>query len=90
MLRPRGELGASGLWILLPGIFGFCLVVGLPLALAQLGAMRVFVVVVASQMAVSGVWDAWVEGIPPSPLRVLGAALALIGAVLVNLAAIAR
>lgn len=71
-------------WWVLPGLFGFAIVTGLPFVLARAGALAVFVGVVAGQMAASLAWDAWVEGIVPSVPRALGALLTIGGVVLVS------
>jgi transporter family-2 protein len=72
-------------WWLLPGLFGFLLVAGLPWAVQRLGALPVFVVVVASQMVTGALWDRFVEGAPLSWPKALGALLAVASVLLVNL-----
>ena len=81
-----GDAGVRGFrwWWLLPGLFGFSLIVGLPLAVRRIGALQVFVGVVAAQMVASSVWDLMVEHIPPTPLRIVGALLAVVGVFLVS------
>jgi transporter family-2 protein len=81
--QPGGDLGQFRLWWLLPGLFGFSLLTGLPYALAKLGALRVFVALVASQVLTSLIWDATVEKIDLTWPRLLGAGLAL-GSVVLN------
>lgn len=66
-------------WWVLPGFLGFCVVAGLPFAIQKIGAARVFVALVASQMATSLVWDAVVEKLPVTGTRLAGAALAVLG-----------
>src|SRR6186997_2745417 len=44
-------------WWLLPGLFGFAIVVGLPWAVGKAGALPTFVSLVAAQMVASVVWD---------------------------------
>jgi uncharacterized membrane protein YdcZ (DUF606 family) len=41
---------------------------------------QTFVIVIASQLVLSGVWDAWVENRPFSADRAIGALLAFAGA----------
>ena len=71
-------------WYLLPGLLGFSLVAGIPMALSRLGALQTFVVLIASQILASMAWDAFAEGKPVTLARVAGAVLAFLGAALVN------
>ena len=84
LFRPRAGAAVQWWWVL-PGVLGFALVVGIPWAISQLGALKVFVGIVAAQMVGSMIWDAWVEGTPPDAYRVGGAVLAVAGVALVNL-----
>lgn len=67
------------LWMVIPGIFGFCIIAGIPWAISQLGAARVFVVIVVAQLVVSLLWDAFLGGHTVTLARGGGAALAVIG-----------
>lgn len=82
----RGSLRLDqvALWMVLPGLFGFMIIAGIPLAISKLGAARVFVAVVVAQMFASMVWDTAVEGRPLSWTRVLGVALAIVSVLLVS------
>lgn len=71
-------------WYILPGLFGFSLVFGLPFAVSKLGATKVFIFLVAGQILCSLVWDLYIEKIPVTYLRVIGVALTLIGAICVS------
>lgn len=82
--RGRFDAGSIAWWYVLPGLFGFALVAGLPWAIAKVGAAEAFVGLVAAQMVVSVLWDAKVEGIPLGTPRVLGAVLAVVAAFLVT------
>jgi uncharacterized membrane protein YdcZ (DUF606 family) len=90
--RWRGDLLPPGLalpsdatplrlkaWYLLPGLCGFLATLGGPLAMAQLGALRTFVVMIAAQVVASAVWDWAVLHQPPGWQRVAGGALAVAG-----------
>lgn len=66
-------------WQLLPGIFGFCLVTGLPYAIAKLGATKVFLSFVVSQIIVSILWDIYAENIEFHWMKLTGTALCLLG-----------
>ncbi len=78
-LRPKFELQHLRWWFVVPGILGFCFVAGIPIAIAKIGATRVFVGLVAAQLAASLLWDFWMESMPISWPRVAGIALALLG-----------
>jgi transporter family-2 protein len=84
-LRPAQRTGSPALWYVLPGLFGFCLVAGIPLAISRVGALKVFVLVIGAQLTASLLWDAWVEARPVNAVRVVGAAISCLGAVLVSL-----
>ena len=71
-------------WVL-PGIFGFLLVAGIPWAVHHVGALRVFVGLVAAQMTASLALDHFAEGIPLTTTRAAGALLAVGSVVLVSL-----
>ncbi len=69
-------------WHVLPGLCGALLVVGLPWVIAEIGAVPVFVAIIAAQVVGSAAWDTVVEGSPPGPVRILGLILATIGVLL--------
>jgi transporter family-2 protein len=69
---------------LLPGCFGYALVIGLPWAVERLGALPVFVALIGAQMVTSVVWDQLVDGATLSWPRIAGAFLAVTSVVLVN------
>ena len=71
-------------WWLLPGIFGFCIVVGLPWAVGKAGALPSFVALVGAQMVTSALWDRIVHGTPLSASRAIGAAFAVVSVLLVG------
>lgn len=72
------------LW-LVPGVFGFAIVIGLPWALGRMGALSTFVAMIAAQMVTSVAWDYFVEGVGMSASRVIGAVLTIVGVALVAL-----
>lgn len=85
-----GEADALGVlrhfswWWCIPGMLGFALVMGLPYAVSKIGALNVFVAVVAAQMVTSLLWDTFVEGVQPSGMRAVGALLTVAGVLLVS------
>lgn len=73
------NLAAFKWWHLLPGLFGFLFVLFIPLSISRIGALNSFLILISSQLLVSGAWDKFVEGVDVSWTRALGACLALIG-----------
>jgi len=67
-------------WHFLPGIFGFIIILCIPISISKLGALNSFLILVTSQLLVSGLWDHFVEGINVSWTRATGACLAIVGA----------
>jgi len=82
--RVTFDPGLMRAWWLLPGCFGCALVVGLPWAVARLGALPVFVGLVGAQVVTSALWDRLVDGAPLSGPRLAGALLAVASVVLGN------
>nr|BDT27893.1 DMT family transporter [Bacteriovorax sp. HI3] len=72
-------------WFIFPPIFGFCIVTGIPLAFAKLGAVKVTVLLVAAQMVTSVVWDIFVEDIGLNMMKFAGILCALVSVVLITL-----
>ena len=78
---PPADGGAVAAWrVILPGVFGVVIVTGLPWAIARLGALGAILILLVTQLVVSMIWDAAVEGVPIQPVRVIGVCLAAIGA----------
>lgn len=71
-------------WYLLPGLLGFVFVIGLPYAIARIGALQVFVGLVVAQMVGGLLWDRFVEGLDWSVSRIAGATLAVIAVLLAS------
>ncbi|NMO17196.1 hypothetical protein HPC49_19925 [Pyxidicoccus fallax] len=67
-------------WHLLPGLCGVVIVLGMPAAVGRLGAVQSVLLLMAAQLVTSLVWDAMVEGRPATLARVLGSAVAFVGA----------
>jgi len=70
-------------WYVFPGLMGFLFVLGVPFAIARLGAVPVFVTLVAAQMLGSVIWDIFMEPINVAPARLVGTALALSGSLVI-------
>lgn len=75
----EARLSQMQMWWVLPGVFGFLLITGLPWAVGKIGATQVFVGVVFAQMATSLIWDRLAEGLELSWQRVLGVCLCAAG-----------
>lgn len=82
-----GGPGDFKLWWIVPGLCGLTLVAGLPWAVQRVGALQAFVVLVAAQMLFGIVWDHFVDGITVNTPRVVGAGLAIAGAVVTGVRA---
>ena len=67
-------------WHFLPGLFGCVIVLCIPLSISRIGALSSFLIIISSQILVSGAWDKFVQGVDLSWTRILGASLALAGA----------
>lgn len=76
--------GSFSWWYILPGLLGLALVTGIPFAISKIGALRVFIGIVTGQMIISIIWDAALEGIPITGIRITGAILAVISVMLLS------
>lgn len=84
ILRERGSFSSFSWWYVLPGLCGLYLILGIPLVISKIGAVKLFMGFVAAQLVGSLVWDACVEGIAISGIRVVGIILSLIAVWLVT------
>ena len=82
IFRDKGTLSQFSWWFLIPGIAGLIIVAGMPWVIIKIGAFKMIVVVVATQLLVSMFWDLWVEKIPVNSMRIVGAVMAFAGAFL--------
>ena len=76
-----GEFQISSLkwWHFVPALCGFLIILGIPLSIGKVGALSTFLLIIASQIVVSGMWDRFVEGMTLSWTRVLGAFVTMVG-----------
>lgn len=72
-------------WYLIPGVFGMLFITGVPFAISKIGALEVFIGIVAGQIVASILWDLKVENIPLNPTRVLGSICAVASILLVSI-----
>ena len=84
LFRGAYRPGTFKAWMLLPGLFGFLIIAGIPWAIGHLGAARVFVAIVVAQIVVSLLWDTLAGGVPITWQRVAGAGLAMAGVLLAS------
>lgn len=84
LFRVNFDLSLWRWWWVLPGLFGAGIVFGLPWALQKLGALSMFVALVATQVCASAAWDHFVVGTALSTSRLIGAVLAVLGVVLAS------
>ena len=82
--KEKGTFSHLSWWYIIPGLCGLCLVAGIPLAINKIGALNVFIAIVAGQMILSIIWDFYVEGIAISPIRITSAVLSLISVLLLS------
>ena len=74
----KGSLTAFKGWYLIPALFGFTIVAGLPYAYFRADAVKVTITMVAAQMMASVLWDLLVEKIPFQANKGLGIFFALL------------
>lgn len=72
-------------WYVIPGIFGFLFVVGLPLGIYQVGAVKTTVGLIAAQMVTSVLWDVFIENIPLTMTKGFGILMAIGSVLLITL-----
>ena len=72
------------IWMLLPGFLGFLIVAGVPWSMSKIGATRVFVILVITQLLVALVWDAVAQGQLPNTKQIIGVVLAILSVFLVR------
>ena len=72
-------------WWVVPGFMGFALVMGLAVSVGRIGAVQTFVISIAAQIGASIAWDIWQGEHEINKLRLAGAAITLLGAILSTL-----
>ncbi|PIR21727.1 MAG: hypothetical protein COV44_11695 [Deltaproteobacteria bacterium CG11_big_fil_rev_8_21_14_0_20_45_16] len=73
------QLTQLGWRVILPGLCGFTIVAGIPWALSRLTALKVFFLIVVSQIFFSFLWDYFVLEVTLSGKRLVGVLVALAG-----------
>lgn len=72
------------LWMLIPGFLGFLIVAGVPWSMSKIGATRVFVILVITQLLVALIWDAVAQGQWPNTKQLIGVVMAILSVFLVR------
>lgn len=70
-------------WYLLPGLCGFLIVFGVPLSLQLQGPLKTFITMIVAQVVFSLILENLIAGEPPGNMKIIGAVIATIGAVMV-------
>ena len=66
----------------LAALCGITIIYGIPLVMSHIGALKAFSLIIATQLISAMAWDAFREGLPVSFQRIVGAAVAFIGALI--------
>lgn len=87
-IQPHTQTGFSissmSFWYLIPGMLGIFLVAGIPYVMSRVGAVQVFIPLIASQILASFLWDIAVEGKRPSLLKAAGVGVTCLGSFMVS------
>lgn len=70
------------MWYIVPGFLGISLVIGMPWIISKVGSTQLFIGMICGQLIGSLVWDAIVEGISFSFVRLAGVVCAFLGVLL--------
>jgi len=81
----QGNLAQFRAWWIVPGICGFLLVMGLVYSVLKIGPAQTFILCVSAQIVFSIFWDIVIDNRPVGMIRLAGAVLVLVGAVLASL-----
>lgn len=73
-------------WYVIPPVFGFLIISGMPYAISEFGAVKVTVGLIAAQMVVSVLWDLFVEGIGLNTFKIIGITMAALSVIFTSLA----
>ena len=73
-------------WWVIPGLMGFLLVMGLAVSVGRIGAVQTIVISIAAQVFASIAWDMYAGDSNLSTMRLVGAGVTLVGAVLATMA----
>lgn len=68
--------------LFIPGFLGFLIIIMAPYSIEKLGAARVFMIIILSQLITCILWDKYFENIPITSSKILGAMVAGVGAII--------
>ena len=72
-------------WWVVPGFMGFALVMGLAVSVGRIGAVQTIVISIAAQVFASIAWDFYAGEVNLTKIRLAGAGITLLGAILSTL-----
>lgn len=84
VLQDKHSFSNISWWYVIPGLSGLFLILGMPWVISKIGALKLFLGFVAAQLVGSVIWDACMEGIPVTTIRVAGVALSFLAVWLVS------
>jgi len=76
---PKGSFSDFRWYWVLPGLFGFSLVMGITVSISQIGAVSAILLSIASQVVTSMLWDKFIDDRPLGAMKIAGAVIACIG-----------
>jgi len=79
------EMENAKWWFLIPGLCGFFIVLGVPWSLQNNGPSKTFILLIVSQVVFSLLFEKFVFESSVSILKIVGACVAVLGAILVAL-----
>lgn len=83
-LQDKDSFSKLSWWYVVPGLCGLFLILGMPWVISKIGALNLFMGFVSAQLVGSLIWDACMEGIPLSTIRITGVALSFLAVWLVS------
>lgn len=84
VLRERQGFSNFSWWYIIPGLCGLYIILGMPLVISKIGAVKLFMGFVAAQLVGSLIWDACMEGMPVNAIRIIGVGLSFLAVWLVT------
>lgn len=77
--NPKLDMGSFKWWYIIPSLCGFIIICAIPALIPTIGASNVFLCIVIGQLFFSVLWDLKFEMITPSPQKLIGIGIALLG-----------
>lgn len=76
--RIKAPLTSFKWWYIVPSLCAFIIILGIPIGISRLGAIKVTVLIVVAQMMTSIFWDVFVDKVPMNAMKSLGLAFSLV------------